>query len=149
MVTISVAIVRLVHNLKIVTNNSHIPKECVQEWKHFYSMTCSSCGISMEKLLPKMEAKCTVGYIIVHKIPWLQKSTHFCCLATFLVTFANRGNNSSLNANGCTQTHADVPAQPFNGLCSSSLTHAYVHICSMWATTMLLAGTMYIYCQMF
>jgi len=56
-VTFFAAIVRLVHNLKIGTNNGHIPKNVLQEWNHFYSMTHSSCGISMEKIAAKDGSK--------------------------------------------------------------------------------------------
>jgi len=125
--------------------------ECVQDWKHFDSTTRLSRGISTEKLLPKMEAKHTVGYIIVHKILWLQKSTHFRYLATFLVTFVNHGSNSLLNAHGCI-IHKCTPSL---FICQHSLSMDYslvalhMHMYYAYVLRGLLAGTLYIYCWMF
>jgi len=90
--------VRLIHNFKIVTNNGHILYNVYKNG----SIYLSSSRVSMEEIVAKDGSKI---YIIVHKIPWLQKCMHFDCLATFLVTFTNCGHNSSLNSHGHTQMH--------------------------------------------
>jgi len=62
-VTIFVATVRLVHNFEIVANNGHILNNVYKNGSIFIS----SHRISMEILLPKMEAKCTMGTILYTK----------------------------------------------------------------------------------
>jgi len=84
---------------ELVTNNVHILNNVYKNGSIFIS----SCRISSEKLLPKMEAKPTMGTILYTKYRWRQKCTLFHFLATFLATFENCGHNSLLDENRCTQ----------------------------------------------
>ena len=69
MATIIVPTVRLIHNFKFMAKYGHNPNNVYK----IGSISKSSRRISTEKISPKMEAIRTIGYNIVHKIPWVTK----------------------------------------------------------------------------